>query len=70
LQNIRKNGRLNELELVGTFKTHAFLKEMDIPFLFKDALLAPKLKRRGKFHLFGEKVRDRSLIGRIFSRCL
>ena len=70
LQNIRRNGRLNELELVGMFKTQAFVKDMNIPFLFKDALLAPKLKRRGKFHLFGEKVRDRSVVERIFSRCL
>ena len=70
LQNIRRNGRLNELELIGMFKTQAFVKEMNIPFLFKDSLLAPKLKRRGKFHLFGEKVRDRSVVDRIFSRCL
>ena len=59
LQNIRRNGRLNELELVGQFKTSVFFKDLNLPFLFKDALLAPKMMQRGKFHLTGEKVRDR-----------
>jgi heterodisulfide reductase subunit C len=70
LQNIRRYGRLNELELIRTFKTQAFLKDMNIPLLFKDALLAPKLKRRGKLHLIGERVRDRDVVERIFRRCL
>lgn len=70
LNNIRRNGRLNELELVGVFKTMAFLKDISIPFLFKDSLLAPKMMRRRKFHLVGEKVRDRGVVDRIFARCL
>jgi len=70
LRNIRRYGRLNELELVRTFKTLAFLKDMNIPFLFKDALLAPKLQQRGKLHLMGERVRDRGVVDRIFQRCL
>ncbi|HSW44402.1 MAG TPA: 4Fe-4S dicluster domain-containing protein [Phycisphaerae bacterium] len=70
LGNIRRNGRLNELELVGMFKTRAFLKDISVPFLFKDSLLAPKMIRRGKFHLVGEKVRDRGIVDRIFARCL
>jgi heterodisulfide reductase subunit C len=70
LNNIRRNGRLNELELVIAFKTMGFLKDVSIPFLFKDALLAPKMMRRGKFHLVGEKVRDRAVVERIFARCL
>ena len=70
LNNIRRNGRLRELELVGVFKTRAFLKDISIPFLFKDSLLAPKMMRRRKFHLVGEKVRDRGIVDRIFARCL
>jgi len=70
LDNIRRNGRLKELELVGFFKTKAFLKDPSVPFLFKDSLLAPKMIRRGKFHLMGEAVRDRSVVDRIFRRCL
>lgn len=70
LNNIRRNGRLNELELVGVFKTWGFLKDVSVPFLFKDSMLAPKMMQRGKFHLLGEKVRDRSVVDRIFARCL
>jgi heterodisulfide reductase subunit C len=70
LRNIRRNGRLNELELVGAFKASVFLKDLEIPFLFKDAMLAPRMKARGKLKLTGAKVRDRELLGRIFERCM
>jgi heterodisulfide reductase subunit C len=69
LDNIRRNGRLRELELVATFKTRAFAGDLSVPLLFKDALLGPRLYRRGKFHLRGENVRDRGLVRRIFKRC-
>jgi heterodisulfide reductase subunit C len=70
LRNIRRNGRLNELELVAMFKTSAFLNDLQIPFLFKDAGLAPRLKARGKLKLNNGKVRDREVVNRIFARCL
>jgi heterodisulfide reductase subunit C len=70
LHNIRRNGRLNELELIGTFKASALLNDLSIAFLFKDALLAPALMKRKKFHLTGEKVRDRGVVQRIFERCM
>jgi heterodisulfide reductase subunit C2 len=70
LRNIRRNGRLNELELVGAFKTSAFLQDLEIPFLFKDAMLAPRMTWRGKLKLNGVKVRDREVVGRIFEHCL
>lgn len=69
LNNIRRNGRLNELELVGSFKTRSVLHDLNLPFLFKDATLAPRMMTRRKFHLLGGKVRDRALVGRIFERC-
>jgi heterodisulfide reductase subunit C len=69
LQNIRRHGRLNELELIGVFKTTAFLNDLSVPFLFKDAMLAPRMMKREKFHLTGETVRDRGVVGRIFDRC-
>lgn len=69
LDNIRRNGRLNELELVAWFKTRAFAKDFSMPLLFKDALLGPKMMQRGKFHLKGEKARDRGVVSRIFARC-
>lgn len=70
LDNIRRNGRLAELELIGVFKTKAFLGDRSIPLLLKDAMLAPKMMQRGKFHLRGERVRDRGVVQRIFDRCM
>jgi heterodisulfide reductase subunit C2 len=70
LDNIRRNGRLAELELVRKFKTRGFFDDLSLPKLFKDALLGPQLLRRGKLHLRSRRVRDRKLVGRIFARCL
>jgi len=70
LQNIRRHGRLNELELIAVFKTRSFIKDLDIPFLFKDSMLAPKMIKRRKFHLTGESVEDRGVVDRIFERCM
>ncbi len=70
LRNIRRNGRLNELELIGTFKTSAFLNDLEIPFLFKGAGLAPRMRARGKLKLNGARVRDREVVDRIFERCM
>lgn len=70
LDNIRRNGRLAELDLVRKFKTQGFLDDLSVPQLFKDALLGPQLLRRGKLHLRSRRVKDRKLVGRIFARCL
>jgi len=70
LKNIRRHGRLNELELVGAFKAAVFAKDLAVPFLFKDALLAPRMAQRGKLKRIGGTVRDRDVVGRIFDRCL
>ncbi|MFB3825869.1 MAG: 4Fe-4S dicluster domain-containing protein [Bryobacteraceae bacterium] len=70
LNNIRRHGRLNELELVGAFKTATFLIDRQIPHLFKDSMLAPRMRARGKLKLTGAKVRDRQVVDRIFSRCM
>ena len=69
LDNIRRNGRLCEVELIGVFKTKAFLADRNIPLLMKDALLAPQLMKRKKFHLRGERVQDRGIVERIFQKC-
>ena len=70
LRNIRRNGRLNELELIGEFKFSTFLHGRSLSFLFKDATLAPQLMKRKKFHLVGEKAHDRAVVARIFARCM
>ena len=69
LDSVRRNGRVNEVEMTAQFKTQSFMKDFSIPLLMKDGMLAPKLMQRGKFHLVGEKVRDRGLVRRIFERC-
>ena len=70
LNNLRRNGRLNELELIGEFKLTTFMRGRSIAFLLKDSPLAPELMKRKKFHLAGEKARDRAVVARIFARCL
>ena len=69
LENIRRNGRLNELELIGQFKLDVVLRTGRIPFLFKDVGLAPQLGKRKKLHLIPGKARDRGVVDRIFQRC-
>lgn len=69
LDNIRRNGRLNELQLIAQFKMAVFSRTGRLAFLFKDAGLAPQLSKRKKLHLFPAKVRDRKVVERIFSKC-
>jgi len=69
LENIRRNGRLAELELIGQFKMDVVFRSGRIPFLFKDAALAPQLGIRKKLHLVPGKARDRGVVKRIFERC-
>jgi heterodisulfide reductase subunit C len=69
LDNIRRNGRLAELELTAQFKIEGFVHDRSVPLLMRDSLLAPRLMARGKLHLQGEKVRDRGVVERIFARC-
>jgi heterodisulfide reductase subunit C len=69
LDNIRRNGRLAELELIAQFKTAVFFRTGRPAFLFKDAGLAPQMGKRKKLHLLPGKVRDRKLVERIFAKC-
>jgi heterodisulfide reductase subunit C len=69
LNNIRRNGRLDEIELIAEFKLRALPSERSLRFLFKDAGLAPQLQKRRKLHLRGERVKDRAVVRRIFERC-
>lgn len=69
LDNIRRNGRLAELELIAQFKTAVFFHTGRPAFLLKDAGLAPEMGKRKKLHLLPGKVRDRKLVERIFAKC-
>ena len=70
LDNIRRNGRLDELELIAQFKLLGFMHDRRLSLLFQDATLAPKLNKRKKLHLRSKKVRDRAVLGRIFARSM
>ena len=54
---------------MGAFKTQAFLKDLSIPLLMKDALLAPQMMKRDKLHFAGKPARDRQVVDRIFAKC-
>jgi heterodisulfide reductase subunit C len=69
LANIRRNGRLDEIELTALFKLRAFRHDRRLALLFRDAGLAPALRRRGKLHLRGERPAGRAVVARIFERC-
>jgi heterodisulfide reductase subunit C2 len=69
LENIRRNGRLGELELIAQFKTTVFFQRGRLGVLLKDAGLAPQMSKRKKLHLLPGKVRDRKLVKRIFAKC-
>jgi heterodisulfide reductase subunit C len=70
LDNIRRNGRLRELELVGAFKLLAFLRDRSLRALTRDSLLAPRLMQRGKLHFGGQRVKNRAVVSRIFAKCM
>lgn len=70
LDNIRRNGRLNELELVGQFKALGFLKDFSLKHLMADALLAPRMLMRDKLHFVPARAGDRAVVRRIFEKCL
>ena len=59
---------LLEIELIAAFKGAVFLRDRSLPFLFRDAGLAPQLQKRRKLHLVGESVKDRGVVARIFAR--
>jgi heterodisulfide reductase subunit C len=69
LGNVKRNGRLAEMELIAAFKLAAFQQDRNFQLLMKDATLAPQLQKRHKLHLKGETVADRGVVRRIFERC-
>jgi len=69
LDNIRRFGRVNEMQLIAHFKVSGLVNDFNLVQLFSGALLGPKLLQRGKLHLKADGVRDASIVGRIFDRC-
>jgi hypothetical protein len=70
LNNIRRNGRTNELEMVAEFKIMGYLNDFSIPLALKDAMFGPSMLLKGKLHLKpGSPVKDKALVKRIFDKC-
>ena len=69
LDDIRRNGRLYELDLIARFKLGTLRQTGRLGILFKDAGLAPQLQKRKKLHFTPERTRDVAVVDRIFARC-
>jgi len=69
LENVRRNGRLAELELIAQFKTAVFFRTGRPAFLFQDAGLAPQMGKRKKLRFLPGKASDRKVVERIFAKC-
>ncbi len=63
LDSIRYTGRLYEVGLVADYKFRTL-------HLLQDLLLAPWMFLKGKLHLIPERIKNRSLMSRIFDRTL
>lgn len=61
LDSIKRTGRLHELGFVMGYKLKTF--EM-----MKDATLAPTMMKKGKLHIFAEKIKDKAHINNIFNK--
>jgi heterodisulfide reductase subunit C len=71
LNTIRRNGRTNELELVAEYKIRGFLGNFNPFWALKDSSLGPAMLAKGKLHIgIGSPVKDKSLVKRIFDKCL
>ncbi len=70
LNNIRRNGRTNELELVAMYKIRGFMSNFNPFAALSDAQLGPKMLVRGKLHFMpGSPVKDKAVVDRIFRKC-
>jgi heterodisulfide reductase subunit C len=63
LDSIRYTGRLFEMGQVVDYKIRS-------RHFLQDLLQAPAMFFKGKLHLFPERIRGRSLLGRIFARTM
>jgi heterodisulfide reductase subunit C len=63
LDSIRYTGRLFEMGQIVDYKIRS-------RHFLQDLLQAPGMFFKGKLHLFPERVRGRSLLGRIFAKTL
>jgi heterodisulfide reductase subunit C len=61
LDSVKYTGRLFEIGLIGGYKLRSFS-------LFQDMSLAPKMFLKGKLKIFPHRIKNQSIISRIFSK--
>ena len=70
VNTVRRNGRLNELELTMLYKILGFFVDFSIPKLLSDGELALPMILRNKLHFKpGSPVKDKAVVKRIFEKC-
>jgi heterodisulfide reductase subunit C2 len=69
LEDVRRYGRLYELDLIARFKLGTMRQTGRLGILFRDAGLAPQLQQRKKLHLTADRTQDIAVVDRIFARC-
>ena len=70
LNAVRRNGRINELEMVAEYKIRGFLGDGSPLKAMKDADLGLPMLLRNKLHVkLGSPVKDKALVKRIFAKC-
>ena len=70
LNTIKRNGRINEIEMVAEYKIRGFLGDGNPILAMKDVDLGLPMLLRNKLHLkVGSPVKDKALVKRIFTKC-
>ena len=70
LNAVKRNGRINELEMVAEYKIRGFLSDGNPIQAMKDADLGLPMLMRNKLHIkVGSPVKDKALVKQIFAKC-
>ena len=70
LNAVKRNGRLNEIEMVAEYKIRGFFGDGNPIQAMKDANLGLPMLMRNKLHVkLGSPVKDKALVKRIFAKC-
>ena len=70
LNAVKRNGRINEIEMVAEYKIRGFLGDANPILAMKDADLGLPMLMRNKLHIkIGSPIKNKALVKRIFAKC-
>jgi heterodisulfide reductase subunit C len=70
LNAVKRNGRINEIEMVAEYKIRGFLGDANPILALKDADLGLPMLTRNKLSIrVGSPVKNKALVRRIFDKC-